>query len=81
MFIPNENIIKVGDRVRLTHNVKTLSGTFTRGHEFNVIGDGERGFDLQDDESRKILECGPFVTLEKVQPLPPSLLQEEDIII
>jgi len=48
--------IGIGVRVRLTEDVEMFNCTYTKGHEFNVIAEGERGFDLQDDEGNKILE-------------------------
>ena len=57
-FIPNEKIIRVGDRIRITQPIKMWQGTFTVGHEFTVVGSGARGFDLRDDDGNKVGECG-----------------------
>lgn len=56
-FIPSKTP-RVGDRIRITRNIEMFHGTFTAGHEFVIIGDGWRGFDIRDDEGREIHECG-----------------------
>lgn len=35
-FIPNSNLVREGNRVRIVRPAETLSGTFTVGHEFRV---------------------------------------------
>lgn len=67
MFIPNENRIKIGDRVELLQDVKFHHGIFTEGHQFTVSNESNRGYDLVDDDGRWILECGPFITLKKIK--------------
>ena len=49
--------IKVGSRVRLTDDEEMINCTYTKGHEFNIISESERGFNLEDDDGNKILEC------------------------
>lgn len=58
MFIPNESKIKVGDQIKLTQPLETFAGTFTTGHLFKVVSEGERGLDLEDFDGRKVGECG-----------------------
>lgn len=65
MFIPKERI-RVGSKVELDEDVKVLAGTFTKGHRFTVIGEGERGFDLEDEDGNKLLETR-FVNLKLVE--------------
>ena len=48
--------IGINIRVRLTEDVEMPNCTYTKGHEFNVIGEGERGFDLEDDDGNVIFE-------------------------
>lgn len=58
MFIPNNHGRNVGDRVRITSDVKVLRGTYTAGHRFTVVSRGPRGLDLVDDDGNKLLETG-----------------------
>lgn len=58
MFIPRKDILKEGDRVRLTRDVTVISGTYTKGHELECIGLGERGYNFQDDQRNQLLETG-----------------------
>jgi hypothetical protein len=55
MFIPNSPI---GKTVVLKKNYETFGGVFTKGHKFKIIDDGIRGYDLQDDDGRRLLETG-----------------------
>lgn len=48
--------IGIGIRVRLTEDVEMHDCIYTKGHEFNVIGEGERGFDLEDDDGNQLFE-------------------------
>ena len=66
-FIPNPDIINIGDRVRLVGHIKMFYGTFTEGHEFTVIGDGERGLSVEDDDERRIYEIAAN-RFRKIQP-------------
>lgn len=56
MKVENKRI-KVDSRVRLNEEHKMFNCTYTKGHEFNVVGSSYRGFDLEDDEGNKIHEC------------------------
>ena len=56
MKVENKRI-KVGSRIRLNDDVEMFNCTYTKGHEFNVVGNSYRGFDLEDDEGNKIYEC------------------------
>jgi hypothetical protein len=53
-FIPSTQ--QIGDKVRLTKNVKVMAGTYTVGHEFTITGKGDRGYDLIDDHGRNLSE-------------------------
>lgn len=55
MKIEHESI-KIGDRVRLGINIELLTCTYTKGHEFTVIGESRRGWDLMDDNGNEIQE-------------------------
>jgi hypothetical protein len=58
-FIPNNSKeAKVGDKIQLTKDVKTMSGTFTKGHVLACISIGERGHDFEDINGNKLLETG-----------------------
>ena len=49
---------KVGERVITTRNLNNFAGYMEKGSEVTVIGIGERGYDIEDDEENQILECG-----------------------
>ena len=49
--------IKIGSRVRLRKDIKMHNCTYTKGHEFNVVGSSYRGFDLKDDDGNEMGEC------------------------
>lgn len=66
-FIPNPNIISIGDRVRLRESYTMHLGTYTAGHEFVVTGETSRGYDMTDDDGRSIREF-PTSKVVKVQP-------------
>lgn len=57
-FIPATEVLRIGDRIRITEPLELLNGTFTVGHEFTIMSYGGRGFDLQDDDGRWARECG-----------------------
>jgi hypothetical protein len=57
MYIKN-NSIEIGSNVKTTKVVSSMSGKFLMGSEVKVVGIGERGYDLQDSEGNKIIECG-----------------------
>lgn len=49
--------IEVGSRIKLSKNIEMFDCTYTKGHEFNVVGVGLRGFDIEDDDGNKMSEC------------------------
>lgn len=55
-FIPKKS--DVGRTVRLTKPINTGAGTYTVGHEFKIVGESNRGHDLQDKDGNNIIECG-----------------------
>lgn len=57
MFIKNCSP-KVGEKVITTKNLSNFAGYMKKGSEVTVIGIGERGYSIEDDEGNKILECG-----------------------
>lgn len=57
MFVPNKKTT-IGQRVELLHDVKVMSGTFTKGSILTIVSDaGQRGWNLKDDEGNNLLEC------------------------
>jgi hypothetical protein len=50
-------LIKIGSRIRLKEDVAMFNCTYTKGHEFNVVSQSQRGFDLEDDDGHKMEEC------------------------
>lgn len=51
------NSIQMGGRVRLLEDIEMHNCTYTKGHEFNVVGSSYRGWDLKDDDGNEISEC------------------------
>ena len=62
MFIPKP----VAKRIRLIRPLGTFFGTFTAGHEFNIVEETERGFHLIDDDGNTVTETGPFISYEVI---------------
>ena len=60
MFIPNE-VVKEGDRVRLTRSMHVFAGTYTKDSQFTVASVGVRGPKLVDEDGDYVLETG-FMT-------------------
>jgi hypothetical protein len=58
MFIPRTPLIKIGDRVCSTKVIHTLSGTFTPGHVFTIVGETHRGWVLKDDDGNGANDVG-----------------------
>ena len=55
-----------GARVRILEDVVMHNITYTKGHEFTIIGeDGIRGLDLEDDDGNRLYETR-FVKMELV---------------
>lgn len=65
-FIPNNDRISVGDRVRLNRDVTVLAGTFTKGHEFKVEQISGPVVHLIDDEGRGLNDIEPLI-VEKIK--------------
>ncbi len=68
-WIPAKNGLHIGDKIRLTKDITTMAGTMTKGTIVTCIGEsGYRGYDFQDNEGNRILECGfdGFDGFEKV---------------
>lgn len=62
----SKDIVRIGDKVKLTKDVSSFAGTLKAGTIVTVIGsNGYRGYDFQDDEGHKILEAG--FDFEKIQ--------------
>lgn len=57
-FIPNTDILRVGDRISLSRPIDLPHGTFTVGHKFRVYNIGPRGVDIEDEDGRVVVECG-----------------------
>ncbi len=56
-FIKNSESL-VGKTVILNKEVKTCGGRFTVGSKVKIIDVGPRGYDIQDDEGNRAVECG-----------------------
>lgn len=56
-FISNN---KTGRKVKLTQDVNVLSGTYTKGHEFTVIGYSDRGEMELRDSNGLYLSLAPW---------------------
>lgn len=54
MFIEKEQ----PKRVALKKDLNVGNGVFVKGHIFNIIGSGARGYDLQDNDGKRVLETG-----------------------
>lgn len=68
MFTPNPAILNIGDRIELSEKLEVVTGTYEVGHKFVIIGNGERGVDLRDDNGNEVRECGLFQnTFNKVK--------------
>ena len=68
VFVPNPYCINIGDRVKLEAPMTTGLGTFTKGHEFTVFAETDRGYSLRDDDGNEALECSaPFAKLVLVR--------------
>lgn len=55
-FLPKKT--DIGRTVRLIKPISCMAGTYTVGHEFKIIGQGNRGHDLEDKDGNRIIECG-----------------------
>ena len=57
-FIKRKSNYEIGDKTVTTHIIGNFSGQFEVGTEVTVVGIGERGYDIQDEEGNKVIECG-----------------------
>lgn len=67
-FIPRDNTIHVGDKVKINRPCSTCAGTFTRNHEFTVDTIGQMGSmsvcNLVDEDGHRLNDV-PASFLEK----------------
>lgn len=64
----SKDILKKGDKVKLTKDIKVMAGTMKAGTIVTVIGCTQmRGYDFEDDEGHRVIECG-FKGFEKINP-------------
>lgn len=49
---------QIGERVKTTRKISSFGGYFEKGSIVTIIGKGEHGYDIQDDEGNRIVECG-----------------------
>lgn len=61
-------VIEVGSRVRLKEDYELYNAIYTKGHEFTVISEGERGFNLRDDDGYEIVETFFIIHLFELVP-------------
>ena len=57
-FIKKKNGYEIGERVKTTIKHESMSGYFEIGTEVTVIGESERGYEIQDDEGNEMIEIG-----------------------
>jgi len=48
--------MEIGSKVKLTKDLKMITKIYKKGHEFTIIDQSRRGFDLQDKDGNKVLE-------------------------
>jgi len=54
-----KNSFSIEDRVVLTEEKEAITGKFTQGSIVTITGiDQMRGYDIEDDEGNKLIECG-----------------------
>lgn len=58
MFIKSKQTIEVGDQVISMKKIVTLSGTFTPGHIFKVVGMSNRGYEVIDSDGNGANDAG-----------------------
>ena len=51
-----KNVGSIGSRVHLIEEVDMGYCVYTVGHEFTIIGESERGWNLEDDDGNRIGE-------------------------
>lgn len=63
VFIPNDNALRVGDKVKINRPCSTCAGTFTRGHEFIIDTIGQMGStgvcNLVDEDGHRLNDVPP----------------------
>lgn len=57
-WIERKSNYEVGDKTATTRIIGNFSGYFEVGTEVTIVGISERGYDIQDNEGHKIIECG-----------------------
>lgn len=55
-YIKNES--KIGKTIVLQNEHKSCAGTFEKGTEVKIIGQSERGYDIEDEYGNRMIECG-----------------------
>lgn len=55
-YIKNES--KVGKTVILQNEHKSYAGTFEKGTEVKIIGQSQRGYDIEDEYGNRMIETG-----------------------
>lgn len=56
-FVNNEEF-KIGEWYHTTKILKSLAGYFEVGTKVKLVGESNRGYDLEDEEGNRIIECG-----------------------
>lgn len=56
-FIPAKKF-EIGDKVILSKDIESCSGTFEKGTEVYICDIGNRGYSIKDEFGNKIIECG-----------------------
>ena len=64
-YVKTCNGFEKGQKVKTTRKFESCTGYFEVGSIVTIIGVGPRGYDIQDDNGNKILECG-FSDFEKI---------------
>lgn len=49
---------KIGEWYFTNRKIESISGYFEKGTKVKIIGEGVRGYDLQDEKGNTIVECG-----------------------
>ena len=57
-YIKINQCFEIGSDVVTTRELSSFVGCFEKGTKVTIIGISERGYDLQDDNGNRILECG-----------------------
>lgn len=58
-----------GDRIRIDADVRVIAGTYTKGHIFTIVENGDLGYTLRDDDGRFLYDFGrlgePYTVLSR----------------